>query len=178
MKILLAVCMTTLLLGCGAALNSALTPSVSSKIDPFDGAVIIEQPPISAASKMGEVSHTMGFEWAESHPDTVYLTIGSPGITSVQSVAFNVDGEIIDTAKAVSQFTDMKRDDYGGRSTRRLSISLSDFKKIASGKLVKMKVSAIDTYTVSSFGTSTQATVGPKFEPFLQKVAEAKVGSK
>ncbi|GAB60455.1 hypothetical protein RNAN_3479 [Rheinheimera nanhaiensis E407-8] len=53
---------------------------------------------------------------------------------------------------------------------------VSDFVKVAMGRDVKMKVTQIDTYTVSSFGLDRSgAIVNSKFPPFIQKLRENKV---
>jgi predicted acylesterase/phospholipase RssA len=173
MRNVLALCLVMFLVGCGATLNSALTPSLSIEKDSFDGSLTINQPPVSSASSMSEAWHTLGFQWNEKYPDTVFLTVGVQGIHNVTDVAFNVDGEIIDSSSEASKLTKFDINKYSDRSERRLAIPLKAFEMIARGKLVKMKVTQIDTYTVSSFGTTTEATVGPKFDPFLSKVHEA-----
>ncbi len=158
-----------LLVGC-ANMNDAMTPSLRAQSDPFDGSTIISQAPVSAASSMSEGWHTMGFEWNQKYPDVVFLEVGTNGITNVTGVAFNVDGKIIENIKEASVLTK-----YGSWSTRRLVMPINDFVKVAQGQDVKMKLMQIDTYSVSSFGSSNSgAVVNSKFPPFLNKLRELK----
>ena len=93
------------------------------------------------------------------------------GITNVMGAAFNVDGQFIENIKKASSFTE-----YGNWSTRRLVMPLVDFIKVAQGHDVKMKVMQIDTYSVSSFGSShSGAVVNSKFPPFIKKIKELNV---
>jgi|SRR5690554_709877 len=153
--------------GC-ASFNDSMTPSMKVQKDDFDGSLIVSQSPVSAASSMKEAWHTLGFEWVQKFPDVVFIEVGVSGITNVVSVAFNVDGEIIENVKQASSLTK-----YGDWSTRRLVIPIKDFSKIAAGKDVKMKVMQIDTYSVSSFGSANSgAIVNSKFPPFIEKLKE------
>ncbi len=146
-------------------MNDALTPSVSINKDDFDNSTRILQPPVSA-SGITEDWHTLGFEWNENTPSVVYITVGTQGINNVSGVNFNVNGNIIKSAKNASVNTN-----YGDFSTRRFYIPIRDFKLIAQAKLVKMKVIHIDNYTVSSFGESAgMRTINTKFSPFLEAV--------
>jgi len=154
--------------GC-ASMNDSLTPSVTTKKDAFDGTLIINQSPVSSASKMSEPWHTMGFTWKEQNPDTVYVTAGVHGINNITKLAFNVDGEIINNIRTASSLTN-----YGDWSTRKFAVPIQTFVKIAKGKDVKMRISQIDTYSVSSFGSSnTGAIVNSKFPPFLAELKKA-----
>ena len=101
-------------------------------------------------------------------PDVVFLEVGTNGITNVQGVAFNVDGNIIENIKEASSLTK-----YGSWSTRRLVMPIADFVKVAQGRDVKMKLIQIDTYSVSTFGKNHPgAVVNSKFPPFLSKLRE------
>jgi hypothetical protein len=156
--------------GC-ADVNNALTPSLNVDKDPFDDSLIIYQSPVSASSSMTEGWHTMGFEWNQKFPDVVFLQVGTNGITNVEGVAFNVDGKIIENIKEASILTR-----YGNWSTRRLVMPINDFVKVAQGRDVKMKLIKIDTYSVSTFGSSNPgAVVNSKFFPFLSKLREMHV---
>src|SRR5690606_34339929 len=102
--------------------------------------------------------------------DTAFITVGTDGITNVTEVAFNVDGELVSSVETASAITK-----YGGGSTRRFQMPLTDFFKVASGKVVKMKVVRINDYSVSSFGSEVSgAIVNSKFAPFVAKVRELK----
>ena len=156
-----------MLTGC-AGMNDAMTPSMRAQKDPFDGSLIVSQSPVSSSSSLTEGWHTMGFEWNQKFPDVVFLEVGTNGITNVQGVAFNVDGEIIENIKEASSLTK-----YGSWSTRRLVMPINDFVKVAQGRDVKMKLIQIDTYSVSTFGANhSGAVVNSKFPPFLGKLRE------
>lgn len=61
--------------------------------------------------------------------------------------------------------------DYDQWSTRQFVVSYDDFIKITNGNVVKMKVSKIDTYQVSSFGKGVNgAIVNGKFAPFITQI--------
>tara|TARA_R110001583_G_scaffold30468_5_gene105286 strand:+ start:1022 stop:1486 length:465 start_codon:yes stop_codon:yes gene_type:complete len=152
-------------------MNDALTPSLNTHKDSFDGALIVSQAPVSSSSSLTEGWHTMGFEWNQKFPDVVFLEVGTNGITNVQGVAFNVDGEIIENITEASVLTK-----YGSWSTRRLVMPINEFVKVAKGRDVKMKLIQIDTYSVSTFGVSNSgAVVNSKFPPFLNKLKELDV---
>ncbi|RPA64454.1 hypothetical protein EGC86_04090 [Shewanella frigidimarina] len=156
--------------GC-TSMNDAMTPSLNTHKDSFDGALIVSQAPVSSSSSLTEGWHTMGFEWNQKFPDVVFLEVGTNGITNVQGVAFNVDGEIIENITEASVLTK-----YGSWSTRRLVMPINEFVKVAKGRDVKMKLIQIDTYSVSTFGVSNSgAVVNSKFPPFLNKLKELNV---
>ncbi|MEN8616820.1 MULTISPECIES: hypothetical protein [Shewanella] len=166
LKLILAAIFITLT-GC-TGLNDAMTPSMKTHKDLFDGSLIVSQAPVSSSSSLKEGWHTMGFEWNQKFPDVVFLEVGTNGITNVQGVAFNVDGEIIENITEASVLTK-----YGSWSTRRLVMPINEFVKVAQGHDVKMKLIQIDTYSVSTFGTShSGAVVNSKFAPFLSKLKE------
>jgi hypothetical protein len=162
----------SLLTGC-AATNDALTPSLAQIKDDFDGSLIVRQVPVSAASSLGEAWHTLGFEWTQKTPDTVYLTAGAHGIVNVEKLAFNADGRIIDNIRTASATTE-----YGQWSTRRFAMSWDDFVTVANARSVKMRVSMINEYTVSSFGPAHPATVDSKISPFVARVQELRAAKK
>ena len=157
--------------GC-AGVNDSLTPSMRVMKDNFDGATIVYQPDVGSASSISEPFHTLGFEWVSRTPEIVYVTAGVTGVKNIYGLAFNADGKVIDRIDTASQQTE-----YGQRSTRRFGMTWSDFLTVASGKDVKMRVSMGNTYSVSSFGSSTSATVNPKFAPFVDKVRELRAAS-
>ena len=52
---------------------------------------------------------------------------------------------------------------------------LNEFLKVANAKVVKMKLTKLDSYSVSSFGTGVSgAVVNTKFPPFIEKVEAAR----
>lgn len=152
-------------------LNDSLTPSLKIENNSFDGTLEITQDAVSAASSMSEATHTLAFKWTKKEPDNIYLYAGVSGIETVNGLAFNVDGEIIDNIKKVGA-TDI---DLGhtatlnlpNRSTAAFIISRNDFEKIANGNLVKMKVEMRNNYSVSSFGKSVFASINSKLTPFI-----------
>jgi hypothetical protein len=160
---------TSLLVLAGCA-SLSLVPGPEVLTDPYDGAKIIRQTAASAsASAFGDNAHQLGFEWYARTPDRVYLEVSVPGITNITGVAFRVGPEEI-VGEAASAITD-----YGSFSTRRFSVSMSDFRKLANAPAVKMKVLRINRYTVSEFGSEREAVaVSSKFLPFLAKIAEVK----
>lgn len=174
-RLLRAICIPFLLaplmlIGCGG-FNQAMTPAVQTVTDNFDGAKIVHQEPVSSSSKLSEDWHVLGFEWTDKSPNLVTLIAGARGIDNIEGLSFNVDGKIIEAGNPTSAVTD-----YGQGplpwSTRRFSISLSDFENISNAKSVKMKVSKTNTYTVSSFGPANPgAIVDGKIAPFLLAVS-------
>jgi hypothetical protein len=161
-----------LLSGCAAS-NDALTPSLGVIKDDFDGSLIVRQVPVSAASSLSEAWHTLGFEWTQKTPETVYLTAGARGIVNIEKLAFNADGRIIDNIRTASATTD-----YGQWSTRRFAMSWDDFLAVANAKSVKMRVSMNNEYTVSSFGPAHPATVDSKIPPFVARVQELRAAKR
>jgi hypothetical protein len=158
-----------LVVGC-TSMNDALTPSLQLIKDDFDGAMIVRQAPVSAASGLGDSWHTLGFEWTQKTPNIVYVTAGVQGITNIYQLAFNADGRIIENVKTASAQTD-----YGQWSTRRFSMTWEDFLAMANAKEVKMRVSRANEYTVSSFGpVHPNALVNAKLVPFVAKVRDMK----
>lgn len=154
------------LAGC-AAMNDAMTPSVDTVKDDFDGKVIVRQSPVSAASSMSEAFHVLGFEWYEKYPDLIFITVGSAFRNqAIVNVAFNADNSVLERFKTASSFTEFR----DSASYRRFEISWTDFVRIAGAAVVKMKVEGINNYTVSSFGVGSRALVNSKFQPFLQQV--------
>ena len=173
--IIYAVILEALLGGCvsTAEMNDMMSPSLRLMKDDFDGAQIVRQPPVSAASSMSDTFHSLGFEWTTKTPDLVYLVAEAPGISAIEEVAFNVDGKILNDVKTASTTTDYQTGSYGGRSSRRFAIPLKEFELIAAGRDVKMRVSRINEYTVSAFGMEhPNAIVNSKFPAFIQKVHE------
>ncbi|MBC8180300.1 hypothetical protein H8E88_04165 [candidate division KSB1 bacterium] len=150
---------------CCASLNQGLTPGVKTTISDFDNSVEVVQKAVSAASSLSEGWHTLGFRWNSKAPNTIFLTVGTKGIVNVTGVSFNIDGNIVD-AEIASTLTD-----YDQWSTRQFSMPLDQFRKLATAKIVKMKVIMIDKYSVSSFGQTKQnAIVSGKFSEFIRQV--------
>jgi len=169
MRNIVLMLVAVLVAGC-ASMNDAMTPSISITKDDFDGSLIVRQPPVSSSSSLSEGWHTLGFEWNQKNPDTIFITAGTNGTVNITDVAFNADGQVISSIKPASTITE-----YGQWSTRRFSMSWEDFLKVASAKSVKMKVVRINDYTVSSFGPEhSGAIVNTKIQPFVEKVVELK----
>jgi len=165
---LFIVFLTSAVLPSCQSYNAAVTPSTKVTADNFDGSKVINQPPVSSSASLAEDWHTLGFDWNSRTPDKVFLTAGVQGINNVFGLAFNIAGKTI-TAQPASLTTD-----YSAWSTRRFYVSYREFEAIATSPLVKMKVSGVNSYTVSSFGTSTGALVGKKFPAFLEAVRASK----
>jgi hypothetical protein len=159
------------LAGC-TGINSAMTPGAEVIKDDFYGATVIRQSPISASSSLSEPWHTLGFEWSTKTLDKVYVTAGLTMRTeSIQNVEFKADDQIIEHIEIASNHTEFEN----SASTRRFSMPLTEFRKIASAKDVKMKITHNlgNDYSVSSFGLNNQnALVNSKFAPFLNNVDE------
>ena len=163
----LSIVLSLFLFSC-SSYNQMATPSAKVITDSFDGSLMVYQDNVSAASSLSEGWHTLGFRWVKKYPDIIYLSVGTNGITNISSVAFNIDGKIIELNDPASNLTD-----YGDWSTRPFAISLDDFKLLAEGNTVKMKVVMIDTFTVSTFGKNhPSAIVVGKFDKFLQLISE------
>jgi hypothetical protein len=167
--LLLAFTVIFLLSGCADMANS-LTPGVKVTKSEYDGTIEIIQASVSSSNSLSEAFHTLGFRWNEMAPEKVYLTVGVYGIGNVTGVAFNADGNKLENIQTASNLTE-----YGDWSTRQFVMPLDDFKILATASDVKMKVSRIDKYTVSSFGqANTNAAISGKFLPFLARLNEIK----
>jgi hypothetical protein len=180
MNRLICLILTALVTGC-AGMQDAMTPSASVIRDDFDGKMIVRQAPVSAASSLGEPFHTLGFEWTEKYPNTIFITTGFAfGLRSIQDVAFNADGRIVDKIKQASVLTEFDRFGTATSSSRRFEMSLEDFRIIANAQEVKMRMGSINDYTVSSFGPATGvgAAVNTKFRPFLDQIEAIRSGKK
>ena len=164
-----SIIMLFLLTGC-TSFNAAMTPGTETIHDQFDGSTIIRQEPVSASSSLSEAWHMLGFEWSTKRPETVNITPGLAMQTeTIQDVEFNVDGKIISSAKLASSHTE-----YGNMaSNRRLSLPIAEFRKIAEGRNVKMKVTYDfgNKYSVSSFGQDLpDAIVSGKIKLFMTQI--------
>lgn len=173
MRLLAPLLVLALLAGCAATMD-AMTPSTSVIKDDFDGKMIVRQSSVNAASGMGEAFHTLGFEWSEKFPDSIFITVGFvTGYRNIKDVAFNVDGRIIDRIKLASTLTEHEPGVSFRSSYRRFEMNIDDFIAVASGRNVKIRVVGINDYTVSSFGPDAgngMAVVNAKFGPFLDEV--------
>ena len=171
MKIIrLSLLATSLFLVSCQSYNNAVTPKAKVITDDFDGSKIVMQSPISSASKLSEPWHLLGFDYNSKTPGTVYLTAVTQGINNVFGLEFNADGKFIKTSR-VSVSTDLKFSRYGDKSQSRFTIPYNDFVTISNSSSVKMKIVKANSYSVSSFGTSTRALVNSKFQSFLEKTA-------
>lgn len=171
MKRLLLV--LALLAGCA----DALTPSLRMQKDDFDGATIVRQPPVSSSSSLGEARHTLGFDWSSKTPNTVYVTAGGLGAAAITALAFNADGLVIDNLKEASVITDREFSRYGTFAERRFAMTWDQFLAVANARSVKMRVTRLNDYGVSSFGPDHDgAIVNTKLKPFADKVLELRGG--
>ncbi|WP_169045681.1 hypothetical protein [Aeromonas salmonicida] len=181
MKKLIGFALVAIMLAGCASMNDAMTPSLSVTKDRFDDTTIVKQPIVAANSSFSDDMAGLGFEWKSSLPDKIILTVGISGIENIVGADFNVDGQDIPSPKTAGYLTQYPEkslkwgDMTSVYSTRRMTMPIGDFMKLANGKQVKMRIRHIDTYSVSIFGRSEMAVVGSKFEPFLAKLKEMKV---
>lgn len=161
-----AVLLALVLSAC-ASMNEALSPSTQVMKDEFDGSLVVRQQPVSAANGVREPWHTLGFEWSQKSPDTVYLLVAAHGAGNISEVAFNADGRIYDNLKVVNG------------ASGRFAMPWSSFLALAEAGSVKMKVARLDQYTVSSFGPKhPRAAVNPRIATFVTTVREVRAGNK
>jgi len=166
------ITLSLLLAGCAAdsSFNDAMTPSARVDKDSFDGKIVIRQDPVSAASSLTEAWHSLGFDWTERTPDTVYVTAAVQGIAAITGLAFNIDGRVVDELQTASAATDFEGITGARISSRRFAMPYSDFNALAQASSVKMRINFINNYTVSSFGRGQRALVNAKLDPFLAEV--------
>lgn len=166
-----------LLAGC-ADMNDAMTPSLRMEKDNFDGATIVRQPSVGASSTLGEPRHTLAFDWNQRTPNTVYVTAGVLGIRSIAALAFNADGRVIQNLKEASAVTDrISYGQAGSWSERRFAMTWEEFQAVVNARSVKMRVSGVNDYAVSSFGPDHDgAIVNTKLKPFAERVRELRGG--
>ena len=165
------------LTGC-TSVNDAMTPSLSVTKDRFDDTTIVKQPIVPANSSFSDDMTGLGFEWKSSLPEVIILTVGVSGIENIMGADFKIDGQDIPSPKTAGYLTQYPQESltFGDMtstySTRRMTMPIDDFIKLANAKQVKMRVQHIDTYSISIFGRSEMAVVGSKFEPFVAKLKE------
>lgn len=143
--------------------------------DDFDGATIVRQPPVVASRPTltsDDSPQSLGFEWSSKTPDTVFVTAQYFVIENIEKVEFIADEQRIQgisTASVLTQF-----EPGSSYSSRRFAMPMTEFRKIASAHIVKMKISSIDTYSVSRFGKDyPNVIVSDRFDPFLVAVDQA-----
>lgn len=175
MNRLICVTLIAVMAGC-VGIHDAMTPSVAVIKDDFDGKIIIRQPPVNAATLSSRNVHTLGFEWIQTFPDSVFITVGIAFQTrAITNVAFNADGVIIDRITPASVGTEFER----SASYRRFEMPLLDFVTIAAAKIVRMRVGGLNDHSVSTFGPDAgETTVSLKFRPFLEQVEAVRSGKK
>lgn len=144
--------------------------------DDFDGATIVRQPPVVACRPIltnPDNPQYLGFEWSTKNPDLVILTAQLNGIDNIVSLEFMSDDKPINNIKIASPTTEF--DTGSSSSSRRFSIPIEDFRKIAAARIVKMKTSSISAYNVSRFGQEyPDVIVTTRFTPFLAKIESIK----
>lgn len=173
-RLVLGLCLGVLAAGC-ASMGDALTPSARVLVDPFDGATLVRQAPVNAASSLAEGFQTLGFEWSSRRQDEVTLVAGVIGTKSVQTLAFNIDGEIVELPPPISQTTEFD----AGWSYRRFAMPWPTFERLAAAADVKMRVGLMNDYGVSSFGKAHEtALVNSKLPPFVDTVRRLRAGEK
>lgn len=156
-----------LIQGC-ATFNDALTPKVTITKDDYHDSTIISQQAVSAAADLSESYHMLGFNWNSKYPDKIILAVGVDGVDNVTGACFKI--EELEICSKSASYTN-----YGSQSYNYFSISLDEFKKIANADIVKMKVTRLDKYSLSSFGKKRElAIVNKKFQPFLDAIAKCR----
>lgn len=174
-KISISLLFLFLLSAC-SSINDGLTADPRVVENDFDGSVEIHQPSVSSASGLSEDWSTIGLYWLENSPDFIIVEAGVNGIQNIKSIAFNIDGEILNVTNARIAFTEFEHG-YGytsGWSYRSFTISLDEFDRIANADTVKFKVNRLNgTYDVSTFGKQHPNAVLsaklPKFSELLQQ---------
>lgn len=168
------------LTGC-AGLDDAMTPSMKVMRNDFDNSTILRQPPILAsrpAFNSDDAPHSLGFEWNTGEPDIVYVTAGVPGqILNIYELAFIADDVAINGIQLASGNTEyntaINNSVTSRESLRRFAMPLSEFKKITTARIVKMKVVRDTDFSLSRFGQEyPDVTVSRKIVAFLSKVDE------
>lgn len=179
MKIVKFALLATLiaLTGC-AGLDDAMTPGLKVVNNDFDNSVIVDQPLVvanRASLSTNDSWHQLGFEWSTSTPDVVYITAGVVDrILNIYSVAFIADDQNIAGIELASNNTVYDAGTGAAplkKSTRRFALPLTEFRKIAAARIVKMKISRDNDFTLSRFGQDyPDVTVSRKIVAFLAKV--------
>lgn len=175
MKAIITLLLASAITAC-ASFNDAMTPGVEVTTDQFNGARVVVQEPVSAASGMSDAYHMLGFRWDSNDPEVYLLTVTIDGIHNISGLEFNIDGDLVTNIKMFDRFTDRDLSvKYGSSSYKRFSVDRATFEKIAGGRDVKMKVIRGNDYTVSAFGSDHEyAIVNKKFIPFLDSVSAQK----
>lgn len=164
-KALLVILFVIFLAACMSASQSP-TPSAKTTVDDSDNTIKVIQKPVSAANNTKEGKNILGFSWYSQAPNIVFLDAGMSGRTKVTGVAFDIDGDIVEF-KSLSGGTRFENN----WSYITFLMPLDQFRRMASAKIVEMKVEKNFAYSVSSFGkTRPNAIVNGKFAAFLEQV--------
>jgi hypothetical protein len=167
-----------LMTGCTSSINKLTSPNANVIKDETDGSVLITQPPVTAARdsfESGDAWHTFGFEWFSKVPDIVVFTAGVIGQASpIQDITLIADDEIIqditpasNTSIDINQTVGIPLKD----THRRFTMPLTQLRKVAAARVVKMKIVRANGASFSQFGKdSPYVAVNGKFAPFLKKV--------
>jgi hypothetical protein len=164
-----------LVTGCSDSIVNAMTPGPTVDQDNFDDTRIVLQPPVGSALFSDDAWTMMGFEWQERNPDMVFVKVGMSGIINITGLELKADGAKIVGIQRTNTITDFDTNSF---SWSRFRIPIGEFVKIASAADVRMRITLLDQYTVSRFGSgySPSPVVNTKFAPFLAKVAEFRGG--
>ena len=169
--LLLLFALQLTLTSCAVYEDTGIMPS-QIKRDKFDGSIYVEQSKAKAHLLKEPFGHTLEFTWYKKQPDVIYVTVGVKDIDNIQGLSFNIGDRFI-TAKKASSHTRYSPNYYSHASSysyRQFKINYRDFKSIITASNVRMKVSYIDTYSVSTFGISHNVQVN-RFAPvFLSQV--------
>lgn len=176
---LLMLFSTVLLSGC-ASFKDALTPNPKIYTDEFENTKYVRQLPVTTASTIADASHFLGFEWSNKMPGLIYIDAGTLGSKDIKAVAFKVNNLIIKPQLA-SKKTIIDNEQSAGLdaeqielSTRRFVMKFNDFLVLHKADLVKIKLSANNSFSLSSFGRSTKSPIQIKMDRFLNLINPAK----
>lgn len=180
MKKLIFMAMMLVLSGCagmGSAMNDAMLPGTSVMKNDFDNSTIARQPAVVANRPTltnDDSAQLLGFEWVSSTPDIVFITPGLLQIENIYDVALIADDQNIQGIKLASNSTVFER----GQSVRRFSMPLDEFRKIAAARIVKMKITRNNDFSVSRFGQEyPDVPASGKITKFMAKVDELRTGT-
>jgi hypothetical protein len=178
MKRLIIIAAMLVMSGCGnmgAAMNDAMFPNTSVRTNDFDNSTIAHQPPVVASRPTltsDDTAQMLGFEWVSSTPDIIYITAGIDGILNIYTVDLLADDQNIQGISLASNSTEFQK----GGSSRRFAMPLDEFRKIVSARIVKMKITRNNDYSVSRFGQEyPDVAVTGKITKFMAKVDDLRM---
>lgn len=180
LRLVILLAMGLLVAGCSDSVVNAMTPGPTVDRDNYDDTRIVLQPPVGSALFSDDAWSMLGFEWQERNPDVVFVKVGIEGIINITGLEFKADGAEIAGIQRTNTVTDFETNSYYSRSWSRFRMPIGEFVKLANAADVRMRITLLDQYTVSRFGSgySPSPVVNTKFAPFLEKVAGLRGGLK